>query len=68
MPSSSRSSLGPNLFNLFIIDLVTDTECSLAKFEIKCIIISGGTKLRSERDQMVVLSFKGTLISWSNRP
>lgn len=68
MLSSFRSSLEPILFNLFVNDLVTDTECSLIKFEIKCIIISGGTKLRTERDQMVVLSFKETSISWSNGP
>lgn len=68
MPYSSRSSLGPNMFNLFIIDLVTDTECSLTKFEIEYIIPSGDSKLRSERDQMVVLLSKETSISWSNGP
>lgn len=66
MPSLCRFSLGPILFNLFINDLVADRECTLFKFEIKCIIISGDTKLRSERDQMVVLSFKETSISGRN--
>ena len=37
---------GPILFNLFVNDLVTETECTLSKFEIKCIITSGDTKLR----------------------
>lgn len=68
MPSSSRSSPGSVLFNLCISDLVTDTEYTLMKFEIKYIFISGDTKPRSERDQMVVLSFKETSISWRNGP
>lgn len=50
------SSVGPILFNLFINGMVSDTECTLIKFEIKCIIISGDTKLRTGRDQMVMLS------------
>lgn len=66
VPSSSTSSPGPVLFNLFSNDL--DTEWTLIKFEIKCITISGDTKLRSERDQMVVLSFRETLINWRNGP